>query len=54
MMVLGIFIAIIGAYLAFRFVKGVVKFGLLALVLIIALWLVAGGTHGMTFAGGLR
>ena len=54
MIALGIFIAIIGAYLAFRFVKGVIKFGLLALALIIALWFVVGGTHGMPFAGGLR
>ena len=54
MIVLAIFIAILGAYLAFRFVKGVIKFALLALILIIALWLVAGGTHGMTLAGALR
>jgi len=54
MIVLGIFIAIIGAFLVFRFVAGVVKFGLLALIIIVALWFVAGGTHGMPFAGGLR
>ena len=54
MIVLGIFIAIIGAFLVFRFVAGVVKFGLLALILIVALWFVAGGTHGMGLPGGLR
>jgi hypothetical protein len=52
MMILGIFIAIIGAFLVFRFVAGLIKFGLLALVLIVALWFVAGGTHGMGLAGG--
>ena len=54
MIVLGIFIAIIGAFLVFRFVAGVVKFGLLALIIIVALWFVAGGTHGMGLPGGLR
>ena len=51
MIALGIFIAIIGAYLVFRLIKGVIKFGLLALVLILALWFVAGGTHGMALGG---
>ena len=53
MTILGIFIAILGAYLVFRFIKGVIKFGLLAIILIVALWFVAGGTHGMSL-GGLR
>ena len=47
MMIAGIFIAIIGAYLVFRFVAGVIKFGLLAVILIVALWFVSGGLHGM-------
>src|SRR5207248_10161468 len=54
MIVFGIIIAIIGAYLIFRFVAGLIKYGLLALVLIVALWFVAGGTHGMGLPGGLR
>jgi len=54
MMVLGIIIAIVGAFLIFRFVAGVIKFGLLALILIVALWFVSGGLHGMPFAGGPR
>ena len=45
MIVLGIFIAIIGAFLVFRFVAGLVKFGLLAVIIIVALWFVVGGTH---------
>ena len=53
MIALGIFIAVLGAYLIFRFIKGMIKFGLLALILIVALWFVAGGTHGMSL-GGLR
>jgi hypothetical protein len=47
MMIVGILIAIICAYLIFRFVAGMVKFGLLAIVLIVALWFVTGGLHGM-------
>ena len=54
MIVFGIIIAIIGAYLIFRFVAGVIKYGLLALILIVALWFVAGGTHGMGLPGGPR
>jgi len=54
MIVVGILIAVMGAYLVFRFIKGVIKFALLALVLIIALWFIAGGTHGSTLIGGLR
>ena len=53
MTILAIIVAIAFAYLAFRFVKGVIKFGLLAIILIVALWFVAGGTHGMSL-GGLR
>ena len=47
MIVLAIIIAIALAYLAFRFVKGVIKFALLAIIIILALWFVSGGLHGM-------
>jgi hypothetical protein len=47
MIVAGIILAIILAFLVFRFVKGVIKFGLLAIIVIIALWFVSGGLHGM-------
>ena len=47
MTVLGIIIAVVLAFLAFKFVKGMIKFGLLAIILIVALWLASGGLHGM-------
>ena len=47
MSILAIIVAIVFAYLAFRFVKGIVKFALLAVIVIIALWFVSGGLHGM-------
>jgi hypothetical protein len=47
MSILAIIVAIIFAYLAFRFVKGVIKFALLAVIVIMALWFVSGGLHGM-------
>jgi hypothetical protein len=47
MSILAIIVAIVFAYLAFRFVKGVIKFALLAVIVIIALWFVSGGLHGM-------
>jgi hypothetical protein len=47
MTILGIIIAIALAFLVFRFVAGMVKFGLLAIIVIIALWFVSGGLHGM-------
>jgi hypothetical protein len=54
MSILAIIVAIIFAYLAFRFVKGVIKFALLAVIVVMALWFVSGGLHGMSLAGGLR
>jgi hypothetical protein len=54
MMVLGIIIAIVGAFLVFRFVVGAIKFGLLAVILIVALWLASGGLHGAPLLGGAR
>ena len=47
MSILAIIVAIVFAYLAFRFVKGIIKFALLAVIVIIALWFVSGGLHGM-------
>jgi hypothetical protein len=43
MTILAILIAVVLAYLAFRFVKGVIKFGLLALIIIVALYFLSGG-----------
>jgi hypothetical protein len=54
MIVVAIIVAIVFAYLAFRFLKGVIKFALLAVIVIIAFWFVSGGLHGMSLAGGLR
>jgi hypothetical protein len=47
MTVLGIILALVLAFLAFKFVKGIIKFGLLAIILIVALWFASGGLHGM-------
>ena len=54
MTILGVIIAIVLAFLVFRFVAGVVKFGLLALIVIVALWFVVGKGHGMAMLGGLH
>jgi hypothetical protein len=47
MIIFGIIIAVVLAFLAFKFVKGMIKFGLLAVILIVALWFASGGLHGM-------
>jgi hypothetical protein len=47
MTIAAILIALALAFLAFRFLKGLFKFALLAVVIILALWFVVGGTHGM-------
>jgi hypothetical protein len=47
MTILGIIIAVVLAFLAFKFVKGMIKFALLAVILIVALWFASGGLHGM-------
>jgi uncharacterized membrane protein YfhO len=47
MIILGILIAVVLAFLAFKFVKGMIKFALLAIILILALWSASGGLHGM-------
>ena len=54
MTILGIIIAIVLAFLVFRFVAGIVKFGLLAVIIIVALWFVVGSGHGMALLGGAR
>jgi hypothetical protein len=43
MTILAILIAIVLAFLAFRFVTGVIKFGLIAIIVIAALLFLAGG-----------
>jgi hypothetical protein len=45
MIVAGIIVAVLAAFLVFRFVAGLVKFGLLAVIAIVVLWFIAGGTH---------
>ena len=47
MTILAIIVALVLAYLAFRFVKGLIKFSLLAIIIIVALYFVSGGLHGM-------
>ena len=47
MIIFGIIVAVVLAFLVFRFVAGMIKFGLLAIIIIIALWFVSGGLHGM-------
>jgi len=47
MIVAGIILALVLAFLAFKFVKGMIKFALLAIILILALWFASGGLHGM-------
>jgi len=56
MTILAVLVAILLAYLAFRFVKGVIKFALLAIIIILVLWFVVGAQHGssMAFIRGLR
>jgi hypothetical protein len=43
MTILAILVAIVLAFLAFRFVTGVIKFGLIAIIVIAALLFLAGG-----------
>ena len=43
MTILAIIIAVVLAFLAFRFVTGVIKFGLIAIIVIAALLFLAGG-----------
>jgi hypothetical protein len=47
MTLFAIIVAVVLAFLAFKFVKGLIKFGLLAVLLILALWFASGGLHGM-------
>jgi hypothetical protein len=43
MSILAIIVAIVLAFLVFRFVAGLFKFGLLAIIVLLALWFVSGG-----------
>jgi len=47
MSILAILVALLFAFLAFKFVKGMIKFAVLAIIVILALWFVSGGLHGM-------
>jgi hypothetical protein len=47
MTILAIIVAIALIFIVFRFVAGMIKFGLLALIIIVALYFVSGGLHGM-------
>jgi hypothetical protein len=47
MSILAIIVALLFAFLAFKFVKGMIKFAVLAIIVILALWFVSGGLHGM-------
>jgi len=47
MTIFAIIVAVLLAFLAVRFLKGVIKFGLIAIILILALIFVSGGLHGM-------
>ncbi|MGH6659237.1 MAG: hypothetical protein ACREBK_05370 [Sphingomicrobium sp.] len=46
MSIAAILIAVVAAFLVFRFVAGVVKFGLIALIVVAALYLLANGGLG--------
>jgi hypothetical protein len=45
MSILAILVAVVFAFLAFKFVKGMVKFALLAIIVILAVWFASGGLH---------
>jgi hypothetical protein len=55
MTTLAVIVAIALAFIVFRFVVGAIKFGLLAIIIIVALWFVVGAQHGSSMTlGGLR
>jgi hypothetical protein len=43
MTIVAIIVAVVLAFLAFKFVKGLIKFGLLAIIIIVALYFLSGG-----------
>ena len=43
MEIAGIIIAVIGAFLVFKFIKGMIKFVVLAAILIAVFWFMTGG-----------
>ena len=46
-LLLPIVVALVLAFLAFKFVKGMIKLAVLAIILIAAVWFASGGLHGM-------
>ena len=51
--IIPIVVAAVLAFLAYRFVKGVIKFALLAIIIILALWFLVGKGQGTALLGGL-
>ncbi len=47
MSILAIIVALVFVFLAFKFVKGMIKFAVLAIIVILAVYFVSGGLHGM-------
>ena len=45
MTIIGIIIAVVAVFLVFKFISGLIKFGVLALIVIALLWFVSGGMH---------
>ena len=43
MKILAVILALVAAFVVFKFIAGVVKFGVIALIVIVALYFVAGG-----------
>lgn len=46
MTILGVIVAVVAAFLVFRFVAGIIKFVLLGLILLLALYLLGGSLAG--------
>jgi hypothetical protein len=45
MTIIAIIVAAVFAFLAFRFIKGIIKFGLIAIIVIFVIWFLA--AHGV-------
>ena len=45
MTIIGIIIAVVAAFLVFKFISGMIKFGVLAVIVIALLWFVSGGVN---------
>ena len=46
MTIVGILVAIVLAFLAFRFIAGMIKFGVIALIVIAVAWFLLSGSAG--------